>query len=344
MKDNQSGQAASRRQRTKPTRRQRLVQILMLVLVVLILAGVWMFRMPKNYVNLFLDHYDGSTSVVSEMKGIEPSEAEQALLLPLQQQFDDWKETHLRDEVEVTAGDGAVLKGGLYDAKSDVTVILLHTFDGSSADSDYLLASYFAGKGFNVLLPDSRDHGESGGDHVTYGLLEGDDVASWIRMLLERYGEGHQVILQGDTLGANAALAGAAAAEADPALAGTVRFVVAESPIANLYDEAVYLMGHQFHLPGFMVALGDQFAKKSLGCSMKEVDLTEMTQTCQVPLLMLQGTGDTIVDPAQVQTFCDSYSGPVERITADCGHGMVYPVCQQECEEALDRMIQDYLN
>ena len=345
MREQQNRQAAPRGARPRPTRRQRLTQILLLVLVVLILAGIWTFRVPKNYVNLFLDHYDGSTSVVSELKGLERSEEDQALLLPLEQSFDDWKETHLRDEVEVTAQDGAVLKGGLYDAKSDTTVILLHTFDGSSADSDYLFAGYyFSSKGYNILLPDSRDHGESGGDHVTYGLLEGQDVACWVRLLLERYGSNHQIILQGDTLGANAALAGAAAVEADPDLAGSVKFVVAESPIANLYDEAVYLMGNQFHLPGFLVALGDQFAKKSLGCSMKEVDLTELTQGCEVPLLVLQGTGDTIVDPSQVQAFCDGYQGPVETITADCGHGMVYPSRQADCEAALDQMIADDLN
>lgn len=344
MKEKQNKQAAPGGARPRPTRRQRLTQILLLVLVVLILAGIWTFRVPKNYVNLFLDHYDGSTSVVSDLKGLERSQEDQALLLPLQQSFDDWKETHLRDQVEVTARDGAVLKGGLYDAKSDTTVILLHTFDGSSADSDYLMAGYFADQGYNILLPDSRDHGESGGDHVTYGLLEGQDVACWVELLLERYGDGHQVILQGDTLGANAALAGAAAVEADPSLAGTVKFVVAESPIANLYTEAVYLMGHQFHLPGFLVALGDQFAKKSLGCSMKEVDLTELTQGCEVPLLVLQGTGDTIVDPSQVQAFCDSYQGPLEIITADCGHGMVYPTCRADCEAALDQMIADYVN
>ena len=69
MREQQNRQAAPRGARPRPTRRQRLTQILLLVLVVLILAGIWTFRVPKNYVNLFLDHYDGSTSVVSELKG-----------------------------------------------------------------------------------------------------------------------------------------------------------------------------------------------------------------------------------------------------------------------------------
>ena len=55
--------------------------------------------------------------------------------------------------------------------------LLLHPFDGSGAATDYLWAPYYAQAGCNILLPDSRDHGQSGGEHVTYGLLEGGDAA-----------------------------------------------------------------------------------------------------------------------------------------------------------------------
>ena len=37
----------------------------------------------------------------------------------------------------------------------------------------------FLKAGYSVLMPDSRAHGESGGEIVTYGLLEKFDVARW---------------------------------------------------------------------------------------------------------------------------------------------------------------------
>ena len=330
-------------EKPKMTRRQKITHVVLLAALLLIIGATWMTRLPRYYANLFIDNYDGSSSVLSEMKGLAHTDGDSALLLPLQISFDDWKQRTLRDDVTVTAPDGAVLRGGLYDAGSDVTVILLHSFDGSSAESDYLFAPFYAGKGYNILLPDNRAHGESGGTCVTYGRAEGGDVAAWVELLLERYGAEHQVILHGDTLGGSAALAGAAAVEADPALAGSVKFVVAESPSVNLYDSAVYLLRNQFRMPSPVALLCDHYAKKSLGQSMKAIDLAELTRGCDTPLLMLQGTEDAVVDPAAVAAFCEGYSGPSELFTAECAHGMVYASRTADCQSVLEGYIDAYI-
>ena len=41
----------------------------------------------------------------------------------------------------------------------------------------------FLRNGYNVLTPDWRAHGESGGELATYGIKEKDDVTSWINWL-----------------------------------------------------------------------------------------------------------------------------------------------------------------
>lgn len=345
MKKKKETQAAAPQQeRVKPTKQQRKHHILMLLFVVLFIAAIWVIRYPQNYVNMFVAHYDGTASVLESLKGLKRSDVEKGELLPYQQAFDDWKETHLRDEVSVTADDGVTLKGGLYDAGSDVTVVLLHTFDGSSTDTVYLFADYYARKGYNILLPDGRDHGESGGDVVTYGRDESGDLVRWVELLRDAYGADSKVILHGDTLGANEALAGSKLLQQDGAFSDMLTFVVAESPISNLYDGAAYLMKEQFKLPGFMVAIGDSFAKKPLGSSMKDIDLVEMTEDCTVPLLVIQGDEDTVVDPAAVQSFYDGYAGEKQLIlTSGAAHGMAYVENADECERALDSMIQSYV-
>jgi len=319
-------------------------KILLVVLVLVCLAAVWLTRMAHNYVYMFLDHYEGTTAILNDMKGLRRSESDLEALLPLQQAFDDWKQTHLRDDVSVTAGDETILRGGLYDAGSDVTVVLLHPFDGSSESTDYLPAPCYAEKGYNILLPDSRDHGESGGDHVTYGLLEGGDTAAWVRWLVQRYGPEHRVILHGCDLGANAALAGAALLQQDPELKDTVCFVVAESPVVNLYDTASYLLKNQFGIPGIVVRTADGYAGKSLGGrSMKLVSLADMTEGSTVPALVIQPAGDTLIDPAAVAAFCEDYAGECVTLTPDGAHGMACALDRDAYAAALDSMIKAYL-
>src|SRR5437588_10753795 len=82
--------------------------------------------------------------------------------------------------VSITASDGVRLRGWFVSpANSNGTAaILLHGHgDNRQGMSGY--AELFLSKGFAVLLPDSRAHGESGGTFPTFGIRESDDVHRW---------------------------------------------------------------------------------------------------------------------------------------------------------------------
>ncbi len=85
------------------------------------------------------------------------------------------------NEVSIRGEDGATLKGWYFDApaESDPTVILFHGLsDNRSGMSGYV--QLFLSHGYNVLTPDWRAHGESGGEVATYGILERNDATLWI--------------------------------------------------------------------------------------------------------------------------------------------------------------------
>ena len=54
---------------------------------------------------------------------------------------------------------------------------------GDSRQGSAGFAPLFLDQGYSVLLPDSRGHGASGGELVTYGLWEKYDVLDWARWL-----------------------------------------------------------------------------------------------------------------------------------------------------------------
>jgi predicted acyl esterase len=88
-------------------------------------------------------------------------------------------------EVAIRARDGAVLRAWLISSETSNgnCVITLHgVADGRRGTLG--LAALFVENRYAVLMPDSRGHGESGGEIATYGLLERDDVHRWVDWLI----------------------------------------------------------------------------------------------------------------------------------------------------------------
>jgi len=104
--------------------------------------------------------------------------------------------------VEVIARDGVLLRAWLFtpSAPTANAVLVLHGIADSRA-GQMGLARMFLDRGYVVLAPDSRAHGESGGDLATYGLLEADDVHRWVSWII---GDRHplHVFGMGESLGA----------------------------------------------------------------------------------------------------------------------------------------------
>ena len=145
---------------------------------------------------------------------------------------------HGLEDVTMTAADGAQLQGWFVQprqANGNVVLLLHGVADNRQGMSGY--APMFLDAGYAVLLPDSRAHGLSGGEHATYGLLERDDVRRWRQWARKREaapgddigqdGAGGCAYLLGESMGAAISLE---AAEPD------VCAVVAEAPFASFRE------------------------------------------------------------------------------------------------------------
>ena len=89
-------------------------------------------------------------------------------------------------EVSITASDSVVLKGWYIRPAgfNGNTVVLSHGItDNREGVAGY--ARIFLNRGYAVLLPDTRAHGESGGELATYGIKEADDLHQWVSWLYE---------------------------------------------------------------------------------------------------------------------------------------------------------------
>ena len=110
------------------------------------------------------------------------------------------------ESVSVRSDDGLQLKGSVInvDEESHRWVIVIHGYTlNKEAMNDY--AYYYAQRGYHLLLPDLRAHGESEGEYFGMGWLDRKDIPKWINLIISRDPEA-EIILHGVSMGAAAAM------------------------------------------------------------------------------------------------------------------------------------------
>lgn len=163
-------------------------------------------------------------------------------------------------------------------------VIVLHGI-GDSRQGSAGYASLFLDRGYSVLLPDSRGHGTSGGELVTYGLWEKYDVLNWARWLRQKNCQALYGL--GESLGGSVLIQAAALGE-------DFRAIVAESAFADLQAIAESRVQQMFHLtPWFVVPNSITFAKYRYGLDLRQVSPLESMRRTSTPALLIHGLQDS---------------------------------------------------
>jgi uncharacterized protein len=204
--------------------------------------------------------------------------------------------------VSIEAADRVVLKGWyvVSDHQNGRAVILLHGIgDNRGGVAGYGQA--FLRQGYRILMPDSRAHGESGGDVATYGLLESDDIRRWVLWL---YSSGASCVDGfGESMGAALVL---------ESLRSGSRFcaVVADSSFSDFrsvaYDREGYFVGAgslgMERIVGRTVGLlpaeiGLLYARWRYGVDLRRANPVDAVKTSTVPVLLIHGEDDINILP-----------------------------------------------
>ena len=196
------------------------------------------------------------------------------------------------EDVTINAADGAVLRGWFIEPthSNGKSVILLHGITSNRTGSTPY-ADMFLARGYAVLVPDSREHGESGGDIATYGILERHDVNLWVAWLRQRV-PGCTFLL-GESMGA---AIGVQATAVTPDLTA----IAVEAPYANFRQISYERLGRQTGLGSvFWQTLGRPILEAAIaythlryGIYLPDADPKVAIQHSTVPTLLIAGTGD----------------------------------------------------
>jgi uncharacterized protein len=156
-----------------------------------------------------------------------------------------------------------------------------------------IFGSFLLRNGFTVLVLDIRGHGESGGQIVTYGVKEAEDLRAWLDWLLRGHGI-ERLYGLGQSMGAAILL---------ESLRGENRFraVVADSPFATFeeisYDRLRQMSGMPEGLFWPVVHAGFAYAYVRFGVDLRSASPEEAIRHTSTPVLLIHGTRDTNIPP-----------------------------------------------
>jgi pimeloyl-ACP methyl ester carboxylesterase len=203
------------------------------------------------------------------------------------------------EEVSVSASDGVLLRGWYVQPErpnGNVAVLLHGVTDNRLGMAGYgeLLLTH----GYSILLPDARDHGESGGTLASYGLREGGDVHTWMDWVYEKHPP-KCVYGMGESMGAAIIL---------QSLKSEKRFcaVAAESAFADFregaYDRVSHYTGSATTIGSRTllrpaIEVGVLYARIRYGLDLTQVSPREAVAQSDTPVLLIHGKIDMNIRP-----------------------------------------------
>ena len=207
-------------------------------------------------------------------------------------------ESAVLSSVQIVTPDGIILRAWLIrPAQTNGSdVILLHGVSDNRLGM-YGYGDWLAKNHYNVLLPDARAHGLSGGELATYGLKESDDIRQWVNWLEE---DNHPrcVFGLGESMGAAQLLESLAT---QPRLCAGV----AESPFATFREVAYARFGRPFHVGPWIgrtffrptVDVGFLYVRLRYGLNMETASPEQSVIGTHVPVLLIHGLSDRNIPP-----------------------------------------------
>ncbi|HAQ4728564.1 MucBP domain-containing protein [Enterococcus faecium] len=206
--------------------------------------------------------------------------------------------------------------------------------------------------GYNLLFVDSRATGNSGGDYVTYGQYESDDVLYWINQEV-RERPSQKILLYGGSMGA-ATMMSVLAKDIPVNVKGIIEncgFASIDEQLRFTYSQTVVpalppaiknqldIIGDQEHEDLFMGLLKQYYFDQEMHLD-PTAALPTIGMSGSLPKLIIHGTADDVVPVSNAQKLYELAGGYKDLLLVEgAGHGKA----QEVDHAAYTKHVTDFL-
>lgn len=245
-----------------------------------------------------------------------------------------------QEDVFIQSYDGLKLHAVFYKApnKANTTMILFHGWISSGLNDFCCIIPYYAEKGYNILLVSQRGQGKSEGKYICMGTQEKYDCVSWCEYINKRFGDEHNIFIEGISMGASTVLYASGLK-----LPNNVRGIIADCGFTSPIDIAKSVAYSKRIFPYPMIWLVALWFRLFCGRSMYADSSVKAMQKNKLPILFIHGADDNFVPCRMTKEAYAACTAEKELlIVPGAGHGTSYLISPKECEELLDSFIYKY--
>lgn len=260
---------------------------------------------------------------------------------PILEQRKEFAFAQPREDVYLTSFDGLKLHASYLPALGETqekkkVVICFHGYT-SKGLADFLgLTDYYFKRGFAMLHPDARAHGESEGTYVGFGCLDRKDALLWIDWVIKHCGEDTEIYLHGISMGgATVLMAGGLE------LPAQVKGIISDCGFTSPKEVFTHVLKTMYHMPPFpIIPQADLINRKLAGYGMDECNAKREVAKAKIPMLFIHGSKDTFVPAYMCKELYDSCTSKKQMLMIDgAAHGESYFKDMEAYEQALDSFI-----
>ncbi len=257
---------------------------------------------------------------------------------PLMEERKEFVMAQPHRDVYITSFDGLKLHGTYFpslnpkEAEGGKIVICFHGYTGEGLSNHVAIADYFLKRGYAMLMPDARAHGESEGQYIGFGCLDRQDALGWIGWAVQECGEDVRIMLHGTSMGGATVLM-ASGLELPP----NVKGIVSDCGFTSPKEVFTHVLHKMYHLPAFPAIQGaDLLNRKLAGYGMDECNARREVRRAKVPILFIHGSADTFVPCSMCYEIYDNCRSPKRMLIVEgASHAESYYKDMAAYEKAL---------
>lgn len=270
---------------------------------------------------------------------------------PLMEERKEYVMAQSHRDVYITSFDGLKLHAtyfpavgaevdGTNHAAANKIVICFHGYTGEGLSNHVAIADYFLKKGYAMLLPDARAHGESEGEYIGFGCLDRQDALGWIHWAIGECGEDVKILLHGTSMGGATVLM-----TSGLELPANVRGIVSDCGFTSPKEVFTHVLNSMYHLPAFPAIQGaDLLNKRLAGYGMDECNAKREVQKAKVPILFIHGSADTFVPCSMCHEIYDNCRSPKRKLIVEgAAHAESYYKDMEAYEKALTEFADEIM-